>query len=430
MAIKISAPKGIKDVLPTESYKWQYIENIARIIAQNFNIQEVRVPMFEHTELFHLGVGDTTDVVQKEMYTFLDKGNRSITLRPEGTASTVRLCLENSLLNGALPLKTYYMVPNFRYEKPEAGRLRQHHQFGVEYFGTAHPSADAEVISVADKLLKTLGINNAEVSINSIGCPNCRPVFHAKLKEHLSAKKEHLCELCNDRLDKNPMRIIDCKNDSCKVIAQDAPTAINHLCDECSSHFEGVKKNLDVLEIAYKVDTTIVRGLDYYTKTVFEFVSSTSGLTICGGGRYDGLVETLGGKPTPALGFGCGIERLIMMIAENNGSFGLIPTAEIFVAHTGDDAELFASKIVKNLRDIGFSAEKDISGRALKAQMKYADKIGAKYTTVIGDGEIESQKCVIKNMKTGEKTETDIDKIGDTIIELGCLFDQDFESEI
>ena len=412
----IKGPKGVKDILPSESYKWQYIENIARILAEKFNINEVRVPMFEHTELFHRGVGDTTDVVQKEMYTFLDKGNRSITLRPEGTASTVRLCLENSLLNGALPLKTYYIVPNFRYEKPEAGRLRQHHQFGVEFFGTADPSADAEVISIADTLLKNLGINNAEVSINSIGCPKCRPVFHANLKEYFEDKKEHLCELCLDRLDKNPMRIIDCKNPNCKEIAKDAPTSIDNLCDECETHFNGTQKYLTALEIPFIVDTGIVRGLDYYTKTVFEFVSSTTGLTICGGGRYDGLVETLGGKPTKALGFGCGIERLIMMIEENNASFGVQPSVDLFIANIGEEASLFVTKLTNDLRKIGFSAEKDIAGRTLKAQMKYSDKICAKFTTVIGDGELESQKCVMKNMETGDKSEISIDEISDFII--------------
>ncbi|MFI3115173.1 MAG: histidine--tRNA ligase [Clostridia bacterium] len=416
MADIIKGPRGVNDVLPFESYKWQYIENIARIIAQNYNIREVRVPMFEHTELFHRGVGDTTDVVQKEMYTFLDKGNRSITLRPEGTASTVRLCLEHSLLNGTLPLKTYYIVPNFRYEKPEAGRLREHHQFGVEYFGTADSSADAEVISIADTLLKTLGILNAEVSINSIGCPKCRPTFHENLKKYFEDKKEHLCELCLDRLDKNPMRIIDCKNEKCSEIAKNAPTSIDNLCEECHSHFEGTKKHLETLEIPFKVDTGIVRGLDYYTKTVFEFVSKDTGLTICGGGRYDGLVETLGGKPTPALGFGCGIERLIMMIEANGQNFGLEPQVDIFIANIGDEANLYATKLTHNLRIAGFSAEKDIAGRALKVQMKYADKIGAKYSTVIGDGELESKLCTIKNMENGEKTEVNLDEIADFIV--------------
>ena len=403
MADIIKGPKGIKDVLPSESYKWQYIENTARNIAKTYNINEVRVPMFEHTELFHRGVGDTTDVVQKEMYTFLDKGNRSITLRPEGTASTVRLCLENSLLNGALPLKTYYVVPNFRYEKPEAGRLRQHHQFGVEYFGTKDPSADAEVISVAHTLLKKLQINNAEVHINSIGCNTCRPTFHENLTKFFEDKKEHLCELCNDRLYKNPMRIIDCKNANCKEIAKDAPLAIDNLCEECDTHFADVKKYLTTLDIPFVVDTSIVRGLDYYTKTVFEFVSKESGLTICGGGRYDGLVETLGGKPTPALGFGCGIERLIMMLENVSDGFGDSPCPEIFIANIGDEANLFVSKLVLDLRLNGVKAEKDISLRTLKAQMKYADKINAKYTTVIGDGELETLECTVKNMETGEK---------------------------
>lgn len=416
--MKITAPKGTKDVLPQDSYKWQYIENIARILATKYNINEVRVPAFEHTELFHRGVGDTTDVVQKEMYTFLDKGNRSITLRPEGTASTVRLCLEHGLLNGALPLKTCYFVPNFRYEKPEAGRLRQHHQFGVEYFGSADASADAEVISVASNLLLDLGIINAYVSLNSIGCNTCRPKYHEKLREYFSTKSECLCELCTDRLDRNPMRLLDCKNSNCKENAKNAPTTIEHLCDECENHFNDVKKYLDTLEIPYKIDSSIVRGLDYYSKTVFEFVSSDSGLTICGGGRYDGLVELLGGKPTPALGFGCGIERLLMVLDEQNLGFGIKPSCDVFVANADEKSNLLATKLVADLRKIGFSAEKDITGKALKAQMKYADKISAKFTIVIGENEINTGNCVVKNMITGEKTDILISEIAETLMNL------------
>ncbi len=409
--MKILAPKGLNDVLPKESYKWRFIENNARKICKSFGIDEVRVPMFEHTELFHRGVGETTDVVQKEMYTFLDKGNRSITLRPEGTASTVRLCLEHGLFNGTLPLKTYYFVPNFRYEKPEAGRLRQHHQFGVEFFGTKDPSADAEVISVGYTLLKNVGIKNASLHINSIGCPTCRPVFHEKLKAYFEKQKENLCDLCNDRLYKNPMRIIDCKNENCGEISKDAPKAIENLCEECHDSFESVKKYLTILEIPFIVDEKIVRGLDYYTKTVFEFISKDLGSTILGGGRYDGLVETLGGKPLPALGFGSGIERLILTLEAEKGDFGTIDLPELFIGSIGQEARDFAFKLTYDLRQKGIICTNDIAGKNLKNQMKYSDKIGAKFTVILGDGELETGVCKLKNMTSGEETEVNISNI-------------------
>lgn len=401
----IKAPKGTKDVVPNESYKWQYIENILKDTANKWGISEIRFPVFEHTELFLRGVGETTDVVSKEMYTFMDKGGRSITLRPEGTASAVRLFLENSLYAGALPLKAYYIVPNFRYEKPQAGRLRQHHQFGVEYFGAGSPLADSELICMADTFIKKLGITNITAHINSIGCQDCRPNYQKKLYEFLNSKKQNLCSTCNDRLDKNPMRILDCKSPNCNEFTRDAPVSIDYLCGECVQHMNSVKSSLKNLDINFVIDTGIVRGLDYYSKTVFEFVSNDIGAkgTILGGGRYDGLVEMLGGTPTQAIGFGCGIERLIMLMENLGVSFGENNFPDIFVANIGDDTKDYTEKTVFQLRMAGITAVSDLSNKSLKNQLKYADKIGARYNVVIGTDEISSKKITLKNMYTGEK---------------------------
>lgn len=401
----IKAPKGTKDVVPNESYKWQYIENILKDTASKWGISEIRFPVFEYTELFLRSVGETTDVVSKEMYTFMDKGNRSITLRPEGTASAVRMFLENSLYAGALPLKAYYIAPNFRYEKPQAGRLRQHHQFGVEYFGAASPLADSELICMADTFLKKLGITNITAHINSIGCKHCRPNYQKNLCEFLNSKKENLCQTCNDRLDKNPMRILDCKSPSCNEQTANAPVSMDYLCQDCIEHMHSVKTSLKNLNISFDIDTGIVRGLDYYSKTVFEFVSNDIGAkgTILGGGRYDGLVEILGGTPMPAIGFGCGIERLIMLMENLGLSFGEQSLPDIFVANMGDDTKEFTEKFVLQLRLSGIIAVSDLNNKNLKNQLKYADKIGAKYNIVIGEDEISSGQIILKNMYTGDK---------------------------
>lgn len=403
----IRAPKGTKDVIPSQVYRWHYVEGVLRETAAEFGFEEIRFPVFEHTELFNRGIGDTTDVVQKEMYTFEDKGGRSITLRPEGTASTVRAYVENSLYGGALPFKTYYIVPNFRYEKPQAGRLREHHQFGVECFGAASPAADAEVISLADTFLRRLGIQNVTVHLNSIGCPNCRPAYHKALREYFESRKDRLCGTCLDRLDRNPMRILDCKSPECKAVAENAPLSVDYLCDECREHFAAVQAYLADAGIPYEIDTGIVRGLDYYTKTVFEFVSNDIGAqgTICGGGRYDGLVSQLGGPETPGLGFGCGLERLLMVMESVGAPFPEPPRPDLYLANLGKQADALAQKIVYELRGMHIRAERDIVGRGLKAQMKYADKIGARYVIVLGDGEMESGKANLKNMATGEQTE-------------------------
>lgn len=413
MANTIQAPKGTKDVLPSEVYKWRYVENILRQVAADFNFTEIRFPAFEHTELFLRGVGDTTDVVQKEMYTFLDKGSRSITLRPEGTASVVRSFIENSLYAQGLPVKVFYIAPNFRYEKPQSGRLRQHHQFGVEYFGSYSPAADAEVIALADTFLKRLGILNITVKINSIGCAECRREYHKALKSYFAGEKGRLCPTCLERLEKNPMRILDCKSPICSEIAKDAPKTIDYLCGECAEHFESVKKHLSELQIQYAVDPMIVRGLDYYSKTVFEFESDDLGAqkTVCAGGRYDTLVETLGGPKTAGLGFGSGIERLMMVMDALNIEIPKPDGVDIFIATLGQRACDFGFKLAMDLRRAGISAEFDTMGRSLKAQMKYADKIGANFSIVIGDDEIDSGKVSLKDMKNSTQEEINFSEL-------------------
>ncbi len=414
------APRGTNDILPSDSAKWHYVEKKMLETAAQFGFGEIRLPVFEHTEVFTKSVGDTTDVVQKEMYTFLDKGNRSITLRPELTAGVVRSVIEHGLLSGSMPLKVCYIGGCYRYEKPQAGRLREFHQFGVECFGAQNPAADAEVILLADTLLRSLGLSSYKLHINSIGCPECRKKYHNALKEYFNSKKDSLCHTCLERLERNPMRILDCKSPECKAIAADAPYMLDYLCDDCRKHFEGVKQHLDSAGTEYEIDGRIVRGLDYYTKTVFEFVSNSLGAqsTVCGGGRYDGLVEQMHGQATPALGFGMGIERLLMIMEAENAPFPAVQSADVYLAPMGSAAALKATALCKALRDEGFSALTDVTGRGLKAQMKYADKIGACYTVVLGDDELAAGKAKIKNMKTGETCEFSLDKICDTLYEL------------
>ncbi len=401
------AIKGTNDILPEESNKWQFVESKMLETALQFGFKEIRVPVFEHTEVFLRSVGDTTDVVQKEMYTFDDKGGRSITLRPELTAGVIRSAIEKGLVNGALPQKLCYIGGCYRYEKPQAGRLREFHQFGVECVGAAAPNADAEVISLAKSVLDNIGIKNISLEINSIGCPECRKEYHKALKEYFSANAENLCDTCKDRLDRNPMRILDCKSPVCKKIAENAPVVIDFLCDDCRDHFEKVKANLEAMQIEYKVNPKIVRGLDYYTRTVFEFVSGDIGAqsTVCGGGRYDGLIGQMGGPKTPSLGFAMGIERLMMVLSAQNAELPKAPTCDLFIATLGENAILKASALCRELRDEGYKVQTDICGRGLKAQMKYADKIGAKFTLVLGDNEVESGKATLKNMSNSAEKE-------------------------
>lgn len=411
MALITKAVKGTRDVLPKDVYKNQYIEATAIDVAEKFGYKEIRTPMFEHTELFQRGVGDTTDVVQKEMYTFDDKGGRSITLRPEGTAGAVRAYLENGLCNEALPQKVCYVGPCFRYEKPQAGRLREFHQFGVECLGTASPLADAELISLAKSIFDTLGVTDLSLEINSIGCPKCRAEYHKALREYFSAHTDELCDTCNGRLERNPMRILDCKSPVCSKIAENAPVVTDYLCDECREHFEKVQEYLKTLNIEYTINPKIVRGLDYYTKTVFEFVSDSIGAqgTVCGGGRYDGLVDELGGQKTPSLGFAMGLERLMLVMDAQNAPFPEENKPDLFIVAIGDKATAKAVEIAKDMREEGFTALMDLNQRSIRAQMKYADKLGAKFNIVIGDNEVDSGITKLKNMTTGEETEIPLD---------------------
>lgn len=407
------APRGTKDVLPFESYKWKYIEDLFRSVCKDFGYSEIRTPVFEHTELFERGVGETTDVVSKEMYTFLDKGDRSITLKAEGTAPAARLYIENKLFSNPQPTKVFYITPVFRYERPQKGRLRQHHQFGVEVYGSKSSTIDAEVISIVCTIYNKLGVKNVELNLNSIGCPTCRKKYDEILKKYLSNKLDKLCETCNTRYDKNPMRIIDCKNPNCQSEIKDIPLMLNNICDECKNHFEEVKSNLDIIKIPYVINPKIVRGLDYYSKTAFEFVSNEIGAqgTVCGGGRYDALVESIGGPRTPAVGFGMGIERLMLSLENNNIEIPEPKGIDIFIVSIGDIAKKESFRLMYELRNNNISADIDHLNRSIKAQFKYSDKINSTFTIVIGDDEVEKDVVTLKNMKTGEQEEIVLSKI-------------------
>lgn len=411
MALITKKIKGTEDVLPKESYRWQFIENIMREESRTYGFKEIRTPVFEHTELFARGVGQTTDVVQKEMYTFDTKGGESVTLRPEGTAGAARAVLEHALENEGLPIKASYFVSCYRYEKPQAGRLREFHQFGLEEYGTQSPVADAELICVAQSIFDRLGLSGIRLEINSIGCPECRAKYHEALKAYFESYKGELCETCLSRLEKNPMRILDCKSPICSKIAENAPKITDYLCDECDEHFKAVQKYLDVAKVEYTVNPTIVRGLDYYTKTVFEFVTDCIGAqgTVCGGGRYDGLIEELGGKHLPSLGFAMGLERLLMVMDKQGIEIPDNHECALYIATMGDNAKIKAFELLKQVRECGLIAETDVVGRGLRPQMKYADKIGAKYSLVLGDNEIEENKARVKNMNSGEQTELVLD---------------------
>ena len=399
----INIPKGTKDVLPADSYKWQYVEGVARETARLFNLKEIRTPVFEHTEVFLRGVGDTTDIVTKEMYTFRDKGDRSITLKPEGTAGVARSFIENGLAGGVLPAKMYYFIPAFRYERPQAGRLREFHQFGVEIFGAEGADTDAEVIALADSLLKNLGLR-VKLHINSIGCPACRAAYNKALREYFSPHLEALCYDCKTRFEKNPLRLLDCKEEGCRKINAAAPTILEYLCPECAAHFEALKTYLSLAGIAYEIDPRIVRGLDYYTRTVFEFVSDDIGAqgTVCGGGRYDGLIAELGGAPAPAVGFAAGIERLLLVMEATGVEIPRPEGPTAYLAGLDDACREKAFGLCVKLRAAGIAAETDHMKRSVKAQFKYADKLGAKYVAVIGGNELESGAMNVKRMATSE----------------------------
>mgnify|MGYP000336687117 CR=1 FL=1 len=410
MALKITRPQGTEDITPENISKWYTVEQVARDTAKCFGFHEMRIPTFESTDLFLRSVGETTDVVQKEMYTVKAK-ETEFTLRPEGTAGTIRSMLQNGMLNAALPQKVFYILSCFRHERPQAGRLREFHQFGVEMAGSADAAADAEIISLAKSILDRIGLKNIQLYINSIGCPTCRANYHKALRAYFAAYEDDLCDTCKSRLEKNPMRILDCKSPICHEIAEGAPVVIDYLCDECKEHFENVQKYLKAQNIEYTINPQIVRGLDYYTKTVFEFVSNSIGAqgTVCGGGRYDGLVEELGGQHTPSLGFAMGIERLMLLMEAQGCEFPEAEKPDLFIVALGEKATLKAVEIAKDMREEGFSALLDLNQRSVRAQMKYADKLGAKFNVVIGDNEVEAKTAKLKNMQTGEETEINLD---------------------
>lgn len=409
----INIPKGTKDVLPDKSYKWQFVEKAARETAEIFNIKEIRTPVFEHTELFQRGVGETTDVVNKEMYTFEDKGGRSITLKPEGTAGAVRMFVENGLSSTPMPLKSYYITPCFRYERPQAGRLREFHQFGVEIFGAKSAETDAEVIFAASTFLEKLGINKTELQINSIGCRICRAEYNKALKDYFRPHLADMCETCRSRFDKNPLRMLDCKEERCKKITADAPKIIDYLCEDCKTHFEKVKALLSAQNVAFSVNPRIVRGLDYYTKTVFEFISTDIGAqgAVCAGGRYDNLVEELGGAPLPAIGFAAGIERLMLLMENTGADFGENKKPLIYIAGMDENSRSKAFSLTCGLRARGINAESDLMERSVKAQFKYADKLGAEYVAVIGANELEAGAANVKKMSDGSQTAVNFNEI-------------------
>ena len=412
------APRGTKDITPKDVYKWHYVEKKFREICALYGYEEIRTPIFEHTEVFARSVGDTTDVVQKEMYSFTDRGDRQLSLKPEGTAGVIRSFIENKMYADTQPTKLYYITPCFRYERPQAGRQRQFHQFGIEVLGSDGPSVDAEVISLAVQFFKEMGLKNLSVNINSVGCPTCREEYNRKLKEYLDKKVDVLCETCLERKDKNPMRVIDCKNPHCKENLQDIPFMIDHLCEDCKDHFDKLQTYLKEMDINYVVDKTIVRGLDYYKKTAFEIISNDIGSqsTVCGGGRYDGLVEMLGGpKGISGIGFALGAERLLLTLENNNIEIENPKSTDIYIATIGDAAKTKSFKLIKDLRTNHISADNDHLDKSLKAQFKYSDKLNAKYTVVIGDDELANDTATLKNMKTSEQTTIKLSELVDEL---------------
>lgn len=408
MDLITKAPKGTQDLTPEKTRRWQIAEQVLIGEAELNGFGEIRTPAFEHTELFQRGMGDVTDVVEKQMYTFEDKGGRSVTLRPEGTAGAVRAMLENGLYNAGYPVKLYYNIPCYRYEKPQAGRMREFRTFGVEVFGAAEPIADAQIIAMAMSAFKRLGLEDVGLQLNSIGCPECRKEYHRALKEYFTGNRDKLCGTCLSRLDRNPMRILDCKNPECKELAKNAPVITDYLCGDCREHFNKVQEYLTALGIGFELDPGLVRGLDYYTRTVFEFPSRSLSFALGGGGRYDGLVEEMGGSPTPGLGFGLGMDRIMLALEEGKVEFPEEDRCEVYIAAMGDKAQVKALELVDRLHRCGIIADCDICGRGLKAQMKYAGKIGAKFSMVLGEDELSSGSAVLKDMSSGETRKVSI----------------------
>ena len=413
----IKAPKGTRDILPDEIHRWHYVEDKFSDICSRFGFREIRIPVFEHTELFERGVGDTTDIVQKEMYTFNDKGGRSITLRPEGTAGVVRSYIENGMASWPQPVKLFYNITAYRYENVQKGRYREFHQLGVELFGSPEADADVEVISLLYLFLESIGIRELSLNLNSIGCPSCRADYNKTLKAFIEPRLNRLCEDCIDRYQRNPLRILDCKEQGCINELKDVPYLLDYICSDCADHFEKVKEKLYAMGIPFTIDKKIVRGLDYYTRTVFEFVSKNIGSqgTVCGGGRYDGLIESCGGSPTPGIGFALGIERLLLEMDSQGIDVPLPSSPDIFIGVIGYKANLFAENLALKLRSDGITCHKDIMGRSVKAQMKYANKLNARLVVVIGDDEVESGKAELKDMSSGEVRMINIDTLLDRL---------------
>ena len=413
----VKAPKGTKDILPQESYQWHYVEDRIRRISESFGYREIRTPVFEHTELFQRGVGDTTDIVQKEMYTFEDKSGRSISLKPEGTAGAARAYIEHKLYAGPQPVKMYYISPSYRYENPQAGRLREFHQFGVEAFGAPQASVDAEIITLAMTLFRDLGVRDLTVKLNSIGCPKCRPAYQEALKSYLGGHLDELCDDCRERYEKNPLRILDCKNEGCRKVLEGVPHMLDYLCEECRDHFAETQGYLKAAGLDYEIDPMIVRGLDYYTKTVFEIVSDAIGAqgTVCGGGRYDGLVQECGGPQVPGIGFGLGLERLLLVLESQGAGIPQPGICDIFFTTIGEDARIKAFELVTRMRQSGIASDMDHVGRSLKSQFKYANKLGARYVGTLGDEELKAKEVTLKNMETGTEEKVPFDRIGDAV---------------
>ncbi len=417
MAVK--RPRGTNDFLPEDTAKWQYVEQILRDLCKDYGYEEIRTPIFEHTELFQRGVGDTTDIVQKEMYTFEDSGGRSITLRPENTAAAARAYIEDKLFANTQPTKLYYLGPMFRYERPQAGRFRQFHQFGAECFGTDSPAADAEIIALAWEFYRRLGLKGLEVHLNSVGCPNCRPRHREKLQAFLRPRYEELCDTCKGRFEKNPLRILDCKSPVCQELTQGAPTTLDCLCDDCKAHFAAVQQYLDAAGIPYTIDNRLVRGLDYYTNTAFEIHMDGIGAqsAVCGGGRYNGLLREIGDRSIPGVGYAQGMERVFSCLDVQNIQIPVNNDKEVFIATLGDVTRVPAFRLLNQLREQGVRAEMDLLERSLKAQMKYADKYHVQYTVILGEDEIAKGVACIRDMSDSSQTEVSLEQTAAALLE-------------
>ncbi|BCU82508.1 histidine--tRNA ligase [Polycladomyces abyssicola] len=416
--MNVRIPRGTADIMPGEVEKWQYVEEKARDVCRRYHFSEIRTPIFEHTELFQRGVGETTDIVEKEMYTFEDRGGRSLTLRPEGTAAVVRAFVEHKVYGQPQPTKWFYIGPMFRYERPQAGRMRQFHQFGLEVFGSHDPGTDAEVIALGAHFFEAVGLKGVTVHLNSVGCPKCRPVHREKLVAYLTPHKDRLCRDCQSRLERNPLRILDCKNETCRQITEGAPAVLDVLCDECAPHFEAVKRHLDLLGVDYTVNPRLVRGLDYYTRTAFEYMLEGLGAqasTIGGGGRYNGMVEEFGGGDVPGIGFATGLERVLLALEEQGVTLPLDRSLDCFLVTLGDEAQEKAVTLLQSLRKAGCSADRDYLGRKLKAQMKAADRMNARFVAILGEEELKQNQIVVKDMTTGEQETVNLDQFVDYI---------------